>query len=274
MSVDYISKSFTKDGVTMNVTGQICDTSDKNFSGGTFTSTVGNFTKIEVTAMGLMNMGSGWSVSGSKAAWTGTASSTVSFGGSDLMDGIWGMGNGVTIVFTIEEPDAATKFDLTLADGSDAHGTVVFTVDGAAATQAKKDDVVTVSVTPNEGFSTKDVTVRAYTTWAAYTKNLQDAWIQAIGDQTYTGEAIEPTVTVKDGETTLAAGKCWIELVPASTANAQRLTIVHEGETTGINAVSSAAANEDGEWYDLSGRRVAQPTKGIYVKNGKKVIVK
>lgn len=176
--------------------------------------------------------------------------------------------------------------------------------------------VVTVSVTPNEGFSTKDVTVRAYTTWAAgapalgmnrapellgnidvtkneadgtwtftmpeanvwvvvtYTKNLQDAWIQAIGDQTYTGSTITPTVTVKDGETTLTAGKCWIELVPASTANAQRLTIVHEGETTGINAVSSAAANEDGELYDLSGRCVAQPTKGIYVKNGKKVIVK
>ena len=138
----------------------------------------------------------------------------------------------------------ATLYNLTLADGSDAHGTVAFTVDGATATQAKKDDVVTVSVTPNEGYSTKDVTVRAYTTWGeagarrrsgivdnidvtknetdgtwsftmpeanvwvvvTYTKNLQDAWIQAIADQTYTGEANEPTVTVKDGETTLTAG--------------------------------------------------------------------
>ena len=140
----------------------------------------------------------------------------------------------------------ATKYDLTLATGSDAHGTVAFTVGGAAATQAKKDDVVTVSVTPNEGYSAKDVTVRAYTSWEAaseiltgggdnpglvsditvsknetdgtwqftmpeanvwvvvtYTKNLQDAWIQTIADQTYTGEAIEPAVVVKDGETTL-----------------------------------------------------------------------
>ena len=32
---------------------------------------------------------------------------------------------------------------------------------------------------------------------------MQDAWIQAIADQTYTGEAIEPTIEVKDGETTL-----------------------------------------------------------------------
>ncbi len=140
----------------------------------------------------------------------------------------------------------ATKYDLTLATGSEAHGTVAFTVGGSTATQAEKGDVVTVSVTPNDGYSAKDVTVRAYTSWEAaseiltgggdnpglvsditvtknetdgtwsftmpeanvwvvvtYTKNLQDAWIQAIADQTYTGSAITPTVTVKDGETTL-----------------------------------------------------------------------
>lgn len=157
--------------------------------------------------------------------------------------------NGQYQVYANFEADApaTTLYNLTLADGSDAHGTVAFTVDGAAAMQAKKDDVVTVSVTPNEGYSTKDVTVRAYTTWDAaparganrapsllddiavtpgetagtwtftmpeanvwvvvsYTKNLQDAWIEAIADQTYTGEAIEPTVTVKDGETSLTLG--------------------------------------------------------------------
>ena len=445
-------------------------------------------------------------------------------------------------------------YDLTLADGSSDHGTVAFTVGGNAATQAKKDDVVTVTVTPNEGYSAKDVTVRAYTSWEAaadvltgggenpglvsdinvtkqengtwtftmpeanvwvvvtYAKNLQDAWIEWIADQTWTGSAIEPTVYVRDGETelvlntdytvaysnnvntgtatvtvtgtgnysgtatatftivadkiklikaiysaefyyesikddhptaaaalleainaakavkdnadatqeevetatqtltdalnaakadvalkritltipaksymaridadkrqienavagvklysvksvtnteveltgelsviaaeipyfiyndndtevevsiivsseeadnvdydsehfkgtlvektftdedmqtadhyvlsggssfvwvkdagTLSAGKCWIELVPASDAHARTLNIVHEGETTGINAVSSAAAKMDGEWYSLDGRRVAQPTKGIYVKNGRKVVVK
>ena len=134
------------------------------------------------------------------------------------------------------------KYDLTLADGSEDHGTAAFTVGGNAATRAKKDDVVTVSVTPNEGYSAKDVTVRAYTSWEAagarrrapeivdaipvtkneengtwsftmpeanvwvtvtYAKNLQDAWIEAIAEQTYTGEAIEPTIEVKDGETTL-----------------------------------------------------------------------
>ena len=62
-----------------------------------------------------------------------------------------------------EKPE--DMYDLKLADGSEAHGTVAFTVDGVATEKAKKDDVVTVSVTPNEGYSAKDVTVRAYTGW-------------------------------------------------------------------------------------------------------------
>ncbi|MDY6438143.1 MAG: hypothetical protein SPK85_03395 [Prevotella sp.] len=47
-----------------------------------------------------------------------------------------------------------------------------------------------------------------------------------------------------------------------------------EGETTGISTVKMAADSKDGEWYDLSGRRVGQPAKGIFVKNGKKIVIK
>ena len=79
-------------------------------------------------------------------------------------------------------------------------------------------------------------------------------------------------VWVKDAGV-LSAGKCWIQL-EKSPANARALSIVFEGETTGISTVKTAADKMDGEWYDLSGRRVAQPATGIYVKNGKKVIVK
>lgn len=154
----------------------------------------------------------------------------------------------ITDIMKVVMPGAATNYDLTLADGSNAHGTVTLSVGGSDASQAQKDDVVTITVTPNEGYSAKDVTVRSYTTWEAaseiltsggnnpelvsditvtknetdgtwqftmpeanvwikvtYTKNLQDAWIQTITNQTYTGSAIEPTIEVKDGETTLVA---------------------------------------------------------------------
>ena len=46
-----------------------------------------------------------------------------------------------------------------------------------------------------------------------------------------------------------------------------------EGETTGVNEVRSQL-DEVRECYDLQGRRVAQPTKGLYIVNGKKVVIK
>ena len=54
----------------------------------------------------------------------------------------------------------------------------------------------------------------------------------------------------------------------------------YEGsDPTGIEAVESISSNETTDdaqatWYDLNGRRVTTPTKGVYVKNGKKVVVK
>ena len=73
----------------------------------------------------------------------------------------------ITDIMKVVMPGAATNYDLTLADGSNAHGTVTLSVGGSDASQAQKDDVVTITVTPNEGYSAKDVTVRSYTTWEA-----------------------------------------------------------------------------------------------------------
>jgi hypothetical protein len=50
--------------------------------------------------------------------------------------------------------------------------------------------------------------------------------------------------------------------------------MVFDGAITGISAIESAGIAEDGIYYNLSGQRVAQPTKGLYIVNGKKVIVK
>jgi len=89
-------KSFTKDGVT--ITAGNIDFSQKNFmQGGTFTTTLGNFTKIEVSGGNCTASGEGWSGDNTKKTWTGNASS-VSFSGK-----IHGNGEGtLKIVFTIE----------------------------------------------------------------------------------------------------------------------------------------------------------------------------
>ena len=47
-----------------------------------------------------------------------------------------------------------------------------------------------------------------------------------------------------------------------------------DDETTGINNVRNQTEDVRGEVYDLQGRKVAKPTKGLYIVNGKKVIIK
>ena len=102
-------------------------------------------------------------------------------------------------------------------------------------------------------------------------------------DKTFTDEDMEECdhyvlnggssfVWVKDAGT-LAAGKCWVQL-EKSPANARALSIVFEGETTGISTVKTAADTKDAAVYDLQGRRVMQPTRGLFIVGGKKVVVK
>lgn len=48
---------------------------------------------------------------------------------------------------------------------------------------------------------------------------------------------------------------------------------LEDGGTTGIHVVNNDEI-KDNRFYDLQGRRVAQPTKGLYIVNGRKVIIK
>jgi hypothetical protein len=46
-----------------------------------------------------------------------------------------------------------------------------------------------------------------------------------------------------------------------------------EGNVTGIEMPKAATTNSDAEVYDLQGRQVTNPTKGLYIVNGKKVFI-
>ena len=74
-------KSFTKDGVTVSV-GSIDRGSGNLMAGGTFSTTLGKFTRIVVTTGSCEASGTGWSGSYSSMTWAGTPASTVSFSGN------------------------------------------------------------------------------------------------------------------------------------------------------------------------------------------------
>ena len=69
---------------------------------------------------------------------------------------------------------------------------------------------------------------------------------------------------------TLPKGKAYLNI--AVTARSLDLDFGN-GEVTSISAITGETKNV-GEYYNLAGQRVAQPTKGLYIVNGKKVIMK
>ncbi len=72
----------------------------------------------------------------------------------------------------------------------------------------------------------------------------------------------------------IAAGSAYLE-VPNAANEAPAFFAIGGGEgTTDIRAINNGQLIMDNVYYDLSGRRVANPTKGLYIVNGKKVIVK
>ena len=72
---------------------------------------------------------------------------------------------------------------------------------------------------------------------------------------------------------TLAAGKAYLVLTGGG---ARELTVDFGGETTGVNEELRMKNEESSAApvYNLNGQRVAQPTRGLYIVNGKKVVVK
>ena len=76
----------------------------------------------------------------------------------------------------------------------------------------------------------------------------------------------------------LPAGKAYLKITVTSPAPE---IIIEDGNnngddiTTGIDTIEHSTLNiEHSEVYNLNGQRVSQPTKGLYIVNGKKVIVK
>ena len=134
---------------------------------------------------------------------------------------------------------ASAKEGLELKVGTSEHGTIAFTnAEGTAIETAAEGQTVFVTITPSEGYVVNEVTGQWYAAvaktrgldmlnkvtltaagdnkWkftmeranveisATYKKLIQASWI-TIGSATFDGTAKEPTVTVKDGTTTIAA---------------------------------------------------------------------
>lgn len=75
---------------------------------------------------------------------------------------------------------------------------------------------------------------------------------------------------------TVATNRAYLHFATSLAPEASsRMVMVFGDETTGINDTTRLNNKEEiTNIYNLSGQRVAQPTKGLYIVNGKKVIIK
>ena len=80
----------------------------------------------------------------------------------------------------------------------------------------------------------------------------------------------------KYAATAPAAGIVYIDKDDVNTGSSAReyltFSFDEESETTGLNEVKTQKIA--GEYFNLAGQRVANPTKGLYIVNGKKVVIK
>ena len=79
---------------------------------------------------------------------------------------------------------------------------------------------------------------------------------------------------VKTTKGSIKPFRCYLELGAEVAAAEGRLSIVEDNDVTALKLVNSEERIVNSEVYDLQGRKVNQPAKGLYILNGKKVVIK
>ena len=70
------------------------------------------------------------------------------------------------------------------------------------------------------------------------------------------------------GDASLVSGRVY--LAPTASSAREYLSFLFDDETAGINNVN---VNHNDNYYDLQGRHVEHPKRGLYIVNGKKVFI-
>ena len=85
------------------------------------------------------------------------------------------------------------------------------------------------------------------------------------------GEYVQFT---KVTEGSIAAGKAYLPVLSGGGEARELRVVFADDETTGIKMVHGEGLKVNGSVFNLNGQRVAQPAKGLYIKGGKKVVMK
>lgn len=71
----------------------------------------------------------------------------------------------------------------------------------------------------------------------------------------------------------IPAGKAYLE-IPAATQNSVLKVVINNGGTNGISETMNNAEGKDGVYYTVSGQKTMKPQHGLFIHNGKKIVIK
>ena len=97
------------------------------------------------------------------------------------------------------------------------------------------------------------------------------------GDKTnYYLSGKDGTFVSVNGSANIGKNKAYLQLPTSVFGGTRSIGISYDDEdgTTGIKNLTPALSEGEGVYYNLQGQRVAKPGKGLYIRNGRKVIVR
>jgi len=187
-----------------------------------------------------------------------------------------------TVPLTIGEHQWATFSSTKALDFTNVSGVTAYIAKSISSTKVQLEQVTTVAANTglvvNGNAATYDIPVaNSGTDYSS--SNL----MQAVSSETTVTSSNCYVLTYQNGQVefaqitsshsaTVPEGYAYLQ---TSGSQARRLSIsIGSGDdTTGIRNLNSEDRT-DGFYYNLSGQRVENPAKGIYIRNGKKVLIK
>lgn len=190
-------------------------------------------------------------------------------------------GTEQTVSVTISNVGVSTYANKSAVDFSEADGLTVYAANlNAAETQITLTEVASKVIPANTPVILKGTANQTYygtfttTDETIETNMLMSASVRIVGDDDQL-----LALGAKDGQPVFGKMKSGALLKARTgyfeyllTESASRSISIVFSETSGINTVQNSEFRVNGSVYDLQGRRVDMPSKGIYLMNGKLII--
>lgn len=168
------------------------------------------------------------------------------------------------------------KLDFASADGITAYIATGLNAGGTAVV-LQSVDVVPANTPIIVKTDTKGATVTVDATDKTASDVTSNALVAGDGTTAWNGTAnttyyyLASDLFHEANDGTLQSGKAYLAITSAS---ARTLSIAFDDNLTGISDIRGEKEGLNGDFFDMQGRKIAQPTRGLYIVNGKKVVIK